>query len=219
VVVLVILRLSLGCHFLYEGTWKVTHPREFTAEPFLTQAKGPTAPLFYGMLPDLDGRKRLNIDTVKITDEKGREKDGLQSAVYVAAWSDQVEQAKRRYKLSDDQVENAEKVLAGYKNVLSDYLTERQAEINAYLKGLDLLDDDRKVRGDDTPTRRQRLWERQETFRAKAKGWLTDLDRWAPRCRPTCGTCWTRTNARRRDGSAPTSTRCAGPVWSRSISW
>jgi uncharacterized membrane protein YphA (DoxX/SURF4 family) len=58
---MVILRLSLGCHFLYEGVWKVKHP-EFSAEGFLTQAKGPAAGVFYAMVPDIDGRERLKIE-------------------------------------------------------------------------------------------------------------------------------------------------------------
>jgi hypothetical protein len=41
VVVLVGLRLALGCHFLYEGVWKITHADLFHAEPFLAEAKGP----------------------------------------------------------------------------------------------------------------------------------------------------------------------------------
>jgi hypothetical protein len=55
VVMLVVLRITIGCHFLYEGVWKFNHA-EFSAEPFLTQAKGPAAPLFYAMIPDIDGR-------------------------------------------------------------------------------------------------------------------------------------------------------------------
>ena len=60
---MVILRMSLGCHFLYEGVWKIKHP-EFSAQGFLTQAKGPAAPIFYAMLPDLDGGERLKIERV-----------------------------------------------------------------------------------------------------------------------------------------------------------
>ncbi len=63
VVLMVILRMSLGCHFLYEGVWKIKHP-QFSAKGFLTQAKGPAAPIFYAMLPDLDGRERLKIERV-----------------------------------------------------------------------------------------------------------------------------------------------------------
>ena len=53
VVLLVVLRLALGCHFLYEGVWKIRHRDEFTAEPFLTQAKGPLSGVFYAMLDDM----------------------------------------------------------------------------------------------------------------------------------------------------------------------
>ena len=81
---LVALRLGLGCHFLYEGVWKIEHRKqlsawggpaireaggwnvehreEFSAEPFLTQAKGPLAGFFYAMVPDIDGRKRLRVE-------------------------------------------------------------------------------------------------------------------------------------------------------------
>jgi uncharacterized membrane protein YphA (DoxX/SURF4 family) len=63
VVLLVILRLCLGCHFLYEGVWKIAHP-EFSSEGFLRQAKGPAAPIFHAMIPDIDGRERLKIERV-----------------------------------------------------------------------------------------------------------------------------------------------------------
>ena len=61
VVLMVMLRMGLGCHFLYEGVWKMTHP-EFSAESFLTMAKGPAAPIFHAMIYDIDGLKRLKIE-------------------------------------------------------------------------------------------------------------------------------------------------------------
>jgi len=61
IVLLVVLRMCLGFHFLYEGVWKITHP-EFSAEMFLLQAKGPAAPLFHAFIPDLEGRTRLKIE-------------------------------------------------------------------------------------------------------------------------------------------------------------
>jgi len=67
-VILVILRLSLGCHFFYEGVWKIKHADKFSSEPFLTQAKGPFAPMFYAMVPDLDGKRRLKIEKVAKAD-------------------------------------------------------------------------------------------------------------------------------------------------------
>ena len=71
VLLLVALRLGLGCHFLYEGVWKIKHRDEFTAEPFLTQAKGPLAGMFYAMIPDIDGRTRLHAD---LNVEPGKDK-------------------------------------------------------------------------------------------------------------------------------------------------
>ncbi len=67
VVLLVALRLSIGVHFLYEGVWKIGNP-DFSAEGFLASAKGPVAPLFYAMLPDIDGRSRLKIETVPVAE-------------------------------------------------------------------------------------------------------------------------------------------------------
>ena len=76
VVLLVALRLGLGCHFLYEGVWKIKHQDEFTAEAvFLTQAKGPAAGMFYSMIPDLDGRQRLQADlTIKSGKSSGEKR-------------------------------------------------------------------------------------------------------------------------------------------------
>ncbi|MBP3693440.1 MAG: DoxX family protein [Thermoguttaceae bacterium] len=59
VIALVALRLCIGWHFFYEGCWKVDNADKFSALPFLTMAKGPFAPIFYAMSPDLDGVERL----------------------------------------------------------------------------------------------------------------------------------------------------------------
>ena len=64
------LRLSLGWHFLYEGVWKIKNSDQFTAEPFLTGAKGPLTPLFFAMVYDIDGKQRLGVVEVEV------EKDG-----------------------------------------------------------------------------------------------------------------------------------------------
>ena len=102
VIMLVVLRLSLGCHFLYEGVWKITHADEFSAEPFLTQAKGPAAPLFYSMVPDLDGRQRLGPSS----DDTGNpilDKDDnpvIGGEVYLAAWKTHTDDTVGKYGLS-----------------------------------------------------------------------------------------------------------------------
>ena len=65
---LAVLRLALGCHFLYEGIWKIRHPDQFVAETegFLSGARGPMAGMFYAMVPDIDGHQRLE-DNLNLT--------------------------------------------------------------------------------------------------------------------------------------------------------
>lgn len=70
-IALVLLRLSIGCHFLYEGIWKIENADKFTADPFLSEAKGIAAPLFYAMLDDLDGRERLVVSYPEVTPADG----------------------------------------------------------------------------------------------------------------------------------------------------
>ncbi len=70
-IALVLLRLSIGCHFLYEGIWKIENADKFTADPFLSEAKGIAAPLFYAMLDDLDGRERLVVSYPEVTPTDG----------------------------------------------------------------------------------------------------------------------------------------------------
>lgn len=90
VVLLVTMRLAIGCHFFYEGVWKIKHPAKFAAETrgFLTQAKGPVAPLFYAMIYDLNGRERLKVEDVATA-------DGL-----VAAWKKVRDDSEKRYQSS-----------------------------------------------------------------------------------------------------------------------
>src|SRR5271166_5613843 len=72
---LVLLRLALGCHFLYEGIWKIRHADQFVSETegFLSGARGPMAGFFYGMVPDIDGHRRLegDLSEVEVNDAKG----------------------------------------------------------------------------------------------------------------------------------------------------
>lgn len=60
VIGLVLLRVTIGWHFLYSGIWKLQTP-SFSASGFLSQAKGPLAENFYALAPDLDGREHLDV--------------------------------------------------------------------------------------------------------------------------------------------------------------
>ena len=81
---IVLLRVGIGWHFLYEGIHKFEPAADFSAEGFLGIAKGPAAELYYGMLPDLNGLERLKI--AKIRDENGDDRDTF--VVYENAWKE-----------------------------------------------------------------------------------------------------------------------------------
>ena len=167
---LVVLRLSLGCHFLYEGVWKIEHRKEFTARPFLAEAKGPAAPLFYAMLPDIDGRQRLAADL----DEPGQQV--VRGEAYVNAWKALQQNVVRRYKLDDDQKAEVEAIFARYEEALQDYLAENRDAIVGYFASLKQLDSERAKGHDGTASKKKRLWDRQQELRKEVEGWLTALD-------------------------------------------
>jgi uncharacterized membrane protein YphA (DoxX/SURF4 family) len=175
---LVILRLSLGCHFLYEGVWKITNSDKFTAEPFLTEAKGPAAPLFYAMLDDLDGRRRLQV----VHDDKGavvRDKSGAPQVTadeYLKKWGDLKTKVVSQYHLSNDQIALADALARQYEESLRGYLADNAEEIVAYFGSLDRFEAE-KARGDnDAPYYKKRVWDKQQELRAKVKGWFSEID-------------------------------------------
>ncbi len=169
------LRLSLGCHFLYEGVWKIHHP-EFSAEPFLSEAKGPAAPLFYALLWDLDGRERLAAKESTQKDENGREKAMLSVPYYADAWDALQARVVEKYRLDDKQRERTEQVLAQQKKCLHAFFAKNKADIERYFKN---LDDFEELKQDSNSTnaafQKERVWKRQQELRAQAKGWLKEI--------------------------------------------
>jgi uncharacterized membrane protein YphA (DoxX/SURF4 family) len=177
VLMLVILRLSLGCHFLYEGVWKITHP-EFSAEPFLTEAKGPAAPLFYAMVDDIDGRRRLQL----VRDDQGevvRDKSGVPQVAadeYLEKWDALKAKFVSRYRLKNEQIAAADALHKQYEDSLRSYLADNAEEIAAYFATLDRFEAERAKGDNDTPYNKKRVWDKQQELRRQVKGWLAELD-------------------------------------------
>lgn len=64
---LVVLRISIGWQFFYEGLWKLNTmkgPKPWTAEGYLANARGPLRDHFRGKVDDPDGLKKLDYDTM-----------------------------------------------------------------------------------------------------------------------------------------------------------
>lgn len=170
VVMLVILRLTIGWHFLYEGVWKIANADKFTAEPFLSQAKGPAAPLFYAMLPDMDGRQRLPVTA----DEAGEKV--VRGDVYLNAWQALKQRVVEDYKLGPEQEAAVEKLYERYEDSLADFLAVNQEDIIAYHESLDRFEADLAAGNNGAPFQKKRTWDRQMELRREVGRWLTDLD-------------------------------------------
>jgi len=181
VMALVALRLALGFHFLYEGVWKIKHRDEFSAAPFLTQAKGPISPLFYAMIPDIDGRERLQIET----DAKG--KKSINSDAIAARWngirqdfvdfyrpaSGADEATKNDYAKLESKAEHTYNDF--HKKLKQYFFAENLDDIAAYLGSLERFDND-KERYQTAPFQKQRHWERMMELRKEADKWIKDVE-------------------------------------------
>jgi uncharacterized membrane protein YphA (DoxX/SURF4 family) len=167
---LVVLRITIGCHFLYEGVWKFKHA-EFSAEPFLTQAKGPAAPLFYAMVHDIDGRQRLKIETAPTSG-----KPSISGKIYLDAWTDLDRQVVRKYNLSSEQHKALETVHKTYAAALDNYLKENLDDIRAYFGSLDRFEAAEKAGNNGADHQLKRRWDRRMELRREGGGWLSELD-------------------------------------------
>jgi hypothetical protein len=185
---LVALRLGIGCHFLYEGVWKIKpfekfstkFPEPFSAEPFLTTAKGPLAGFFYMMVPDINGRQRLRVDT----DANG--KKSIDSSGVAARWNAIRQDFVDYYRPTGTTTEAAqsafEKLQQGAdesckksQKQLEEYFQENVDEIAAYLGSLDRFEND-KERDQTAPYQKQRRWDRMLELRTEAGKWIKDVE-------------------------------------------
>ena len=180
VALLIVLRVTIGWHFFYEGTWKIFNADEFSATPFLTMAKGPAAPLFYAMVYDIDGRQRLTPSKPEGTGPEGTgAEDGklvITGKVYTDAWQGQYDAAVKKYGLDDEQKKAAQAILDRYTASAQEYLADNQGEIEGYLDSLDRFEAELAAGGDNSAYKKKRNWDQQQKLRSEANGWLGELD-------------------------------------------
>jgi len=166
---LVFLRLSLGCHFLYEGVWKIKNAHEFTAAPFLTQAKGPFAPMFYAMMYDIDGQQRLEL----ARDDKGR----WSLPTYLNVWSALRDRYVARYKMVEEQQTEAEKLQYQFEDRLAAFVAGHLTEIRGYHEALKRFADTKVDPVADVPFQKKRIWDRQQDMRKESGAWTAEVDK------------------------------------------
>jgi uncharacterized membrane protein YphA (DoxX/SURF4 family) len=195
VVAVVALRLALGCHFLYEGVWKINHSdfrhdemwksdmwrldgdrsEAFTARPFLALAKGPVSGLFYAMLPDIDGRQRLKV----VADKDDPTKKSIDSRPIVDCWAETRGDFVKFYAPPDagariELEKAAEEVYQRFVKNLDAYLKDNVDDIAAYFGSLDRFENDPE-RSQDAPFQKERRWNQMLALRSEADKWVRDV--------------------------------------------
>jgi uncharacterized membrane protein YphA (DoxX/SURF4 family) len=95
---IILLRVAIGWHFLYEGLEKVESTRSghdrFSAEVYLRNATGPLAPYYRGMLPDVNGLAVLDQAKLK------------------SSWGDEVTRIADHFGFTQEQRSQAQKILS-----------------------------------------------------------------------------------------------------------
>ena len=99
---LVTLRVSVGYHFFKEGVNKL-HSGKFTSEYFLRGARGPLAPMFNGMVEDVDGSQRLCVVKVE-NEETGQSHFDIDPTLTISIWNDYIDRASSYYGLGSEEL-------------------------------------------------------------------------------------------------------------------
>ena len=186
---LVLLRIALGWHFLYEGVWKLNHHDAFLAETegFLSVARGPAAGFFNQIVPDVDGRERLqhDLEFVEVSDgDKSDEKSDKQLRL-ATQWETLRNDFVDFYRPSRGKDKNddlygqfkdaAKKVCQRHVHGLEEFVKENGEKINAHFESLDRYNEQLKA-DPSTDFMRQRRWDQLQDYRKEAKGWSADLE-------------------------------------------
>ncbi len=186
---LVVLRLALGWHFLYEGIWKIRHADQFVGETegFLTGARGPMAGIFYGMVPDIDGHQRLEGNLAEV-DGKDAEDKPTKQLKLAKSWDDVRQRFVDFYRpkvgkeappsgdsLHQGLEAEAKKVYERHLRGLNEFVKENGDKIKAHFESLKRFEEGRET-DPRTMFQKQRRWDEMQDLRKEAKGWISDLD-------------------------------------------
>ena len=188
---LVVLRLALGCHFLYEGIWKIRHADQFVGETegFLSGARGPMAGVFYSMLPDIDGHQRLE-DNLTVVEGKDADDKPTKQLKLAKSWDDVRQRFVDFYRpkagketvpsedikdLHQGLEAETKKVYGRHLLGLNEFVKENGDKIKAHFESLARFEEGR-LTDPRTMFQKQRRWDEMQDLRKEAKGWISDLD-------------------------------------------
>ncbi len=156
VAAIIALRLGVGWHFFKEGEAKFTG-KSFTSVYFLQQSKGPLSDLYKSMIPDREGRERLNMEET------------------VGFWQKYKDKVVKHYGFDGEQKQQADQLFNKAKDRLKWYFSDKGPDIEEYLLECDRLAEAKKGRDRKVAFRRDWIDSKEAELRSTAQPWLSDL--------------------------------------------
>ena len=197
VVVLVLLRLTIGWHFLKSGFEKFDP--DFTSAPFLSQAIGPMAPLYLAFVPDYYGWDDMmavsRADSPNpydpILEKKGtkpwksQEKqqeehyrqsyEAWQTAV-IQGWGQRRVDVQSHYGFTPKQEKAADKIFTVFEVRLKDYLYSKHTELAGYRHDLYRLENwEARSYSEEVPFEVDRVNAKKREIRSQANAILGEV--------------------------------------------
>ena len=176
---IVLLRLTVGWHFFYEGVWKINPDNKFSAIPFLGLAKGPAKTLFYDMLPDVDGKTRLKIqehdEVAKLNDPKSKAKNVKYFPTFEEEWVNYYLKFKDFYGLSKEQDIQAKRLLHRYLWSSYDYAAEIDLEVKGYAASYERYIASVAAGANQADHQKKRDWDQMLKLRGEVDKWAGEL--------------------------------------------
>lgn len=160
VAALVLLRLTIGWHFLYQGVAKLEDP-DFSSAAFLGQSKGPLGDAYRSLVDDWDGRHSLAAD---------------HRQQFIARIDDYLKRFDDAYRPGPEQTAAAEQMASVRKTQTQEFLDENQTDFDNYLHELDRLDRAKQSPSRSTPYQQKRIWDKQTELQGQLKAWRSELD-------------------------------------------
>jgi len=180
IALVVILRLGVGCHFLYEGLWKMNPDNGFSSKGFLGMAKGPTKDFYYMFLPDLGGEERLQMaEAFKVKLEDGEvvkdatKRVGWTFPVIEKEWFAYFAKYRAKYGLNDPeneaQLNEAKAIFDQYVLSLREYVLENRDEIRGFIASKARFEKNLAATKNDAEYQRIRDWDAQMKYRSEGE--------------------------------------------------
>ncbi len=181
---LILLRVVVGFHFFKEGTTKL-QSGNFSAKPFLSEAKGPYADYFHPFLDDPHGVVRLCLKTenpLVATDEEFQSPE-ISADFTFAIWNDFRDRLHDHYQFEDrNQVVRAERILSEHKQLLEEFLDANRDELIVHfgstdrLNGFDRDGSARQLTAEKVESLREQVETIKSDRRRKLQGWLREVE-------------------------------------------